>query len=218
MAIFKKPASVSAAGPFRVPSLAEASLDYAALISRKNDLDARRAAAERELHDLAKGKIPAALVEETTAARRARAAELLGDLADAGSINIRPSQADVVARSEALRAEIGAIDAALAVVASKLGPAKAAADRAVCDATRDAYRGAYADLAKALAAAQRAHREAIRIRDELDAEDVHHAAYLPVPTAVGLLGNPFERNVKLDRWLQEAVQSGLLKSEDVDNG
>jgi hypothetical protein len=210
MAIFKK-----AAAPFRVPSLTEVSTDYAALISRKNDLDARRAAAERELHDLAKGKIPAALVEETTAARRARAAELLGDLADAGSINIRPSHADVVARSEALRAEIGAIDAALAVIAAKLSSAKSVAERAVCDATRDAYRGAYGELAKALAAAQRAHREAIRLRDDMDVEGIHHAAYLPVPNAVGLLGSPFERNVKLDYWLREAVGAGLLDASEV---
>lgn len=215
MAIFKK----QAAEPFRVPSLADVSTEYAALIARKHDLDSRCAAVDTELRDIAKGKIPAALVEQTTAARRARAVELLGDLAPAdGSISLRPSRADVEARAEELRAEAGAIDAALAVVTSKLGPAKVAAELAVCEATRDAYRGAYTNLARALAVAQRAHREAIRIRDDLDVEGVHHAAYLPVPNAVGLLGNPFEARVKLDHWLREAVAAGLLDAKEIENG
>lgn len=218
MALLKKQGA-SLAEPFRVPSLAESSTEYAALTARKLELESRRAAVDTELRDIAKGKIPAALIEQTTAARRARAVELLGDLAPAdGDIHLRPSGSDVQARAEELRAEAGAIDAALAVISSKLVPAKAAAERTVCDTVRDAYRGAYADLAKALAAAHRAHREAIRIRDDMDVEDVHHAAHLPVPNAVGLLGNPFERHVKLDRWLSEAVAAGLLKSEEIDNG
>jgi hypothetical protein len=201
--------------PFRVPSLTDADAEYASVLTLKHDLDSRRAAVETELRDIAKGKIPAALVEQTTAARRARAVELLGDLAPAnGDIHLRPSNADVQARAEELRAEAGAIDAALGVIVSKLASAKAAAERAVCDATRDAYYGAYRELAKALAAAQRAHRVAISIRDDLDVEGVQHAGHLPVPSAIPMLGNPFERNVKLDRWLQEAVTAGLIKSEE----
>lgn len=204
---------------FRVPSLTEVGSEYAALIARKFVLESRRAAVDVELRDIAKGRIPAALIEKTTAARRARAVELLGDLAPAdGEIHLRPSNADLHDRAEELRTEAGAINAALAVITSKLVPAKAAAERAVCDATRDAYRGAYAALATALAAAHRAHREAIRIRDDMEVDDVPHVTYLPVPSAIPMLGNPFERNVKLDRWLQEAVAAGLLDMKEIDNG
>lgn len=217
MAFLKKQAA-GGAEPFRVPDLTEVSSEYAALIARKHDLDTQRGAVESELRGLAKGRLSATLVEKTTAARRARAAELLGDLAPTdGDIPLRPSRSDVEARDKELRAEAGAIDAALAVVSAKLGPAKSEAERAVCHATRDSYRGAYKDLACALAAAQRAHREAVRIRDDLYAQGIDYGAHLPMPSAVGLLGNPFERHVKLDHWLREAVAAGLLKPEEIDH-
>jgi len=166
MALLKK----KPADEFHVPSLSEASPEYAGLIAKRQDLSERYSALNAE-HSKLRDEI-----EKAKKAGGERlspgVAALLGDAPDSLTM-LSQRQHEVVS-------EMGNIEAAQEVIRRRLDEARNVASKVVCDTMRQEYRrrlGALCEAARALEAARRAHDELL---DDLEREDVHLGHLSPV--------------------------------------
>jgi chromosome segregation ATPase len=197
-----------------IPTLEEASPEYANLVSKRGELEARRAEIDREVDKLRKGTAPAALA----AARTDRALALLGDVADTAT-RLVPTQADIARRVADLNRERGDIEGALAMLATRIEQATNKASRAVCDRIRDGYAAAIVDVALALTKAMAAHGELIRIQEELEHNEVRWLGSLPQPASLNmLLGNRY-RDVNqsaAERFIADAISAGIVTPHELE--
>jgi hypothetical protein len=115
---------------FAVPSLAEASPEYAALVARKAGLFDQKATTEKEIARLADvlRTLPRAL-------QQVRIAELVGDEVPQGE-SPRPS----IERLNELKQHVHAIDQALLVIESRITIERGRASLIICDQVRDEHR------------------------------------------------------------------------------
>jgi chromosome segregation ATPase len=212
MAVFAK--RVTAPTAVSVPSLEEASPEYAALVTKRGQLEARRAEIDRETEKLRKGTAPAALA----AARTERARALLGDIADGATI-LTPTREDIGRRIADLNRERSDIEGALAMLSTRIERATNEASRAACDQIREGYAAAVVAVAVQLARARKAYGELIRITEELEVNEVRWLGNLPQPTNLNLfLGNRY-RDVNLsaaERFIADAITAGLVTPAELE--
>lgn len=191
MAIFKKPASVSAAEPFRVPSLAEASPDYAALIDKRQELLTQQSALTAERNELIRK------IEEAPApAMRPGVAALLGETSD--------STTALRTRLSEVQRTLSDIDAALEVIRQRLAVARTGASKTICTAARPEYGRRVAALCEALWAVSAARAAYDDLRDEFERLDVSWGSLGPV--SLGFLGDA--RDGHVHRFIREAKEAG----------
>ncbi|MEY9423597.1 chromosome segregation ATPase [Bradyrhizobium japonicum] len=163
MALLKK----KEADAFVVPSLAEASLEYKALLDKQTELQSRYS----ELHS-ERAKLRREIEAEEAAGKQRLAPEvarLLGDPAD--------SVTALANRHREVAVEMGHIEVAQETLRRRLSEARNGASKAVCDGVRGEYQrrlGDVCDAAKALEAARERHDELL---DDIEREDVN-LAYL----------------------------------------
>lgn len=192
MAPLKKTA---AAEPYHVPSLAEASPEYAALIAKRQELEQTYSKLNTE---------HSKLLEEITAAKAAGGqrlspgvAALLGDEPADSITELSKQLSDVVAA-------MSNIEDAREVLYRRTGEARDKASKVVCDMVRQEYQhrlGVLCDAARALEAARQHHDELL---DWLDVEDINKN-YLPV-IQPHFMGD--RRDGKVSYFLREVKEKG----------
>jgi chromosome segregation ATPase len=189
---FGKKKSVDA---FVVPSLSEASPDYAALVQKQADLYALQSKLNGERRDIQK-QIDAA--GDRGPRVSASVAELLGDEAD--SLPMLQKQAGDI------RNKLADVEAALEIVRRRLTDAKGPASTAVCQIVKPEYGKRVAAVAKALEVLAVARAEYDDLRNQFESEDVAWTSLIPF--SLNFLGDP--RDGQIPRFLREAREAGYV--------
>jgi hypothetical protein len=173
MSILKK----KAADEFRVPSLAEADSDYAALLAKQVELLNKQSALRDEINAADKQ------LREARAAPGERlsdnVAALLGDAPDSAH-GLRKNLIE-------LRRQAGEVEAAIEILARRQTAAKPAASALACAASREEYKRRVAAVAKASAALHDARMAYLDLRWQFEAEDVSWTSLGPL--SIGFLGD-----------------------------
>ena len=212
MAIQKKAQSQQS---ISVPSLDEVSPAYAGLIAKRLDLDARKSVLERQIEELRSGKVPQSLVKAATD----RALALVGDDVPSGDFSIRPSPEDIQSLVAEQNAELRSIEGAISIVDAKLPAASQEASKKVCESVRSAYFAALREVALAVVPAVTAHREYLRLVEELNVGDVRWQAYLPQPASLRrAFGNFSQTDQAILNFLSDLVAAGIITNEETKNG
>ena len=157
MALLKK----KPADEYRIPSLAEASPDYAVLLQQQADLLARQSELTKERRALEK---QIAAIPNTGRRVSSRAAELLGDSPDSESI-LRKKSAEI-------RGELSTFEEALEVLRRRLAEAKSPASQLVCSVVEPEYRRRVAAVVKAAIGLAAARSDYDDLRYQFEAEDI----------------------------------------------
>jgi hypothetical protein len=178
---------------FCIPSLAEASPEYAALLQKQADLYALQSKLNGERRDIQK-QIDAA--GDSGPRVSARVAELLGDEADSAPM--------LQKQAGEIRNQLADVEAALEIVRRRLSEAKGPASTAVCQIVKPEYGRRVAAVAKALEAVEAARADYDDLRNQFEAEDVSWTALGPL--SLGFLGDP--RDSHIQRFLREAKEAG----------
>lgn len=190
MAIFKKQAG-EPADAFRVPSLAEASPEYAALLTKQQELRDQQARLNAERRDLEQK-----ITEAPAPTMRPGVAALLGETSD--------STTGLRARLGEVQRTLSDIDAALEVVRQRLAVARTSASKTICQAARPEYGrrvAAICDALKVVAVARAAYDD---LRNEFDSQDVSWGSLGPLD--LRFLGDA--RDGQVDRFIREARSAG----------
>ena len=186
----KKPADA-----FVVPSLSEASPDYAALVQKQAELQARQSTLRdqrREVEREIAAQPPASLRVS------ARVAELLGDEADS-TPNLQRRLAEV-------RGAERDVEEAVEIVRRRLADARGAASVAVCTAVRPEYTRRVKAMVAAVTALQAARENYDALVDELVVNDVAWTSLVPMhPTFCG-----DRHDGHLARYLRDANEAGYV--------
>lgn len=178
---------------FAVPSLSDASPEYAALIDKQRELQAEQAALGKERRELEK-RIRSEPKREYTS----RVAEILGEQVDDGNLP-RKRLAEGTARERDL-------ETAIEVLRQRLRVARTAASQAVIALAKPEYAKVVGAMAKALRELDDAHRAYTDLVDQFVAEDVAWTGLgVMTPHFLGSAREP-ERHVA--RWLRDAKEAG----------
>jgi hypothetical protein len=162
----KKPAD-----EFRVPSLADASPEYAALIARRNDLEqsyAKLNAERSKLH------------EEIIAAKAAGGERLSAGVARLLGEESEGSVTELSKRLRDIVAEMGNIEDAREVLRCRTSEARDKASKVVCDTVRQEYKCRLAALCDAARALEVARQDHDALLDQMDVEDVNKNFLRPI--------------------------------------
>lgn len=207
---------LAAPSPLVIPTLEEASSEYASLVAKRTELEGRRAQIDRQVDKLRKGTAPAALA----AARTDRAIALLGDVPDIATTRLIPTRQDIARRTAELNRERDDLDGALAMLATRIEQATNRASGEVCARVREGYARAVSDVAQALTRARAAYSELSRIQEELELNQVRWLGHLPQPANLNMfLGNRY-RDVNqsaAERFVEDAVAAGFITSSELEN-
>lgn len=189
MAILKK----AAAEPYRIPSLGEASPEYAALLQKQSDLYALQSKLNGELRDMQK-QIDA--TGDRSPRVSTRVAELLGDAPDSAPM-LRKQAADI-------RKELADVEAAIEIVRRRLTEAKGPASVAACQISKPEYGRRVVAVVKALEALAEARADYDDLRNQFEVEDVAWTSL--VPMSLGFLGDRHDGH--LTRAVKEMREAG----------
>ncbi|MBS3649673.1 hypothetical protein KEU06_13755 [Pseudaminobacter sp. 19-2017] len=194
MAFLKKSAPAQA---FRVPTLADASPEYAALIEKQAAIQAEQTTLAAERRELEKQ-----IAADTAPEVRPAIAELLGDAPGTKALN-RKRVAEIVARERD-------IAAALDVLRGRIGEARTKASRLVCEQIKPEYARRVAAMCKAMEGLDAAHRDYDRLRHDLEAEDVAWLSLIPM--APQFLGASHEPGRRIMTYIDEARKAGYYNA------
>lgn len=176
---------------YRVPSLAEASTEYAELLAKRAKLLAQQTEVKRERHELLRQ------IEEAPApAYRPGVAALLGEGAET----------TFAARTRVT--ELATLDAdiaqAIEVIRQRLQAARTAASKEVCIIVRPEYGRRVAAICEALKVVREARAAYDDLRHQFEDEDIAWTSLTPlVPTFLG-----DARDGHIERYLKEAKEAG----------
>jgi len=192
--ILKKTAVPSAAR-FVVPSLADASPEYAALVRRQAELNASYASLLAE-----KRRLEKEVAADPAPRIRPGVAALLGD----DPVDSRSAK---LSRLADLRQAASDHETALATIQRRIAEATGPASAKVRAAVKPEFARRVAVLCQALAAVDDAREAYEQIRIGLDAEGVEWTALGPV--GLGFLGDRVDgRSFQIQRVLREAREDG----------
>jgi len=189
MAVFKK--TSPAAEPFRVPSLAEAGADYAAIVDKQQELQGRQSALTTERREL-EAKVAAA----PAPAYRPAIATLLGESVESTSAEL--------ARLKEISALDADIKAALEILRQRSDVARGKASMAVCDRIKPEYARRVAAICKALEVVHEARAAYAELVDDLERNDISWSRLGPMqPLFLGSL-----QDGHVQRYIAEAKGLG----------
>jgi len=191
MAILKKKATDA----FVVPSLADASPDYAALVQKQAELQARQSALRDQRREVERD---IAAQPPATMRMSARVAELLGDEPDSAP-NLQRRLAEV-------RSAEHDVEEAIEIVRRRLADARGLASVAVCTAVKPEYARRVKAMVAAVTALQAAREDYDALVDELVVNDVQWTSLKPMqPTFCG-----DRHDGHLSRYLKDAKEAGYV--------
>lgn len=183
------------ADSYRVPSLAEASPEYAGLLQKQAELQARQSALRDQRREVERD-IAAQPPESMRVS--ARVAELLGDEADSGH-NLQRRLAEV-------RGAERDVEEAVEIVRRRLADARGAASVAVCAAVKPEYTRRVKAMVAAVEALRVARDDYESLLDDLNANDIAWTSLKPMqPTFCG-----DRHDGHLSRYLREAKEAGYV--------
>jgi chaperonin cofactor prefoldin len=188
---------------FAVPSLAEASPEYAALIARKEGLFDQKATTEREIARL--GDVLRALPR---ALQQAKIAELVGDQVPQGE-SPRPS----IERLNELKQHVHAIDKAIEVIESRISTERGRASAVICDHVRDEHRRRAREVCLRLLHLREAMLSYSDLAEELNDKDVSWARLSP--SQLLTLGHPRDPQSQTAYYLRTMVKAGFLDQNEI---
>jgi chromosome segregation ATPase len=190
MALLKK----TAAEPFRVPSLAESSPEYAGLTEKQTELQNRYTKLRAERTKL-NGEIEA---EKAAGGQRVapEVARLLGDPED--------SVTGLSQRLRAVATEMGNIESAQEILRRRMEEARGRASAMVCATVRPEYDRRLGVLCKLLSEVETARQSHDELLDDLEREDVAKSYLRPVIPF--FLGD--RHDGKVGYFLKEAREAG----------
>lgn len=191
MALLKKKDTAE----YRIPSLAEASPEFAALVQKRADLHALQSKLNGELRDVQK-QIDAAGDKGPRVSPRI--AELLGDEADSAPM--------LGKQATDIRAKLADVEIAIEIVGRRLSDAKTPASQAVCQIAKPEYARRVAAVAKALDVLASARADYDDLRNQFEAEDVAWTSLTPL--SLGFLGD--SRDGQIPRFVREAREAGYV--------
>jgi hypothetical protein len=181
--------------------------DYAALVSKRNELTAEVASIESEIKTLRR-QIAKSPVPLSSLKRNVRVAEILGDP--------DPQNVPDLARIPPMRQRVADLQFALAELNRRINTARYRASTIICERARDEHAARVADLAKALIAAHRANAEYRRFADRLNDADIVWTGHLrPMHPRSIKLDDDLSRTNTIATWLKEAVQHGYIAADMV---
>lgn len=188
MAILKKKADA-----FVVPTLAESSSDYAALVQKQAELHAHQSVLRDQRREV---ELEIAAQPPATVRVSARVAELLGDEADSAPM--------LQKRLAEVRSAERDVEEAIEIVRRRLADARTAASVAVCAAVKPEYARRVKAMVAAILALQEARADYDSLVDELVANDVAWGSLVPMqPTFCG-----DHQDGHLTRYLRDAKEAG----------
>ncbi|MBB4348021.1 hypothetical protein [Aliirhizobium cellulosilyticum] len=180
--------------PFRVPTLAEADADYAAMEAKLAELATEASRTNAEIDELA-----ADIIARPAPRIQAGVAALLGETVDQ-TLASRP------AKLAELRKHAADVDAAIEIIRRRMRDRQAQASVAACAVVRAEYGKRISALVEALDAVHAARLHADALLDGLENEGVQ-ITYLPAVRA-NFLG---ERNDgHIHRFRREAAEAGYV--------
>lgn len=181
------------ADAFAVPSLSDASPDYAALVQKQAELQAHQSALRDQRREVERE-----IAAQPPAAMRvsARVAELLGDEQDSAP-NLQRRLAEV-------RGAERDVEEAIEIVRRRLADARGMASVAVCAAIRPEYARRVKAMVAAVTALQDARADYDALVDDLVAGDIAWTSLVPMhPTFCG-----DRQDGHLTRYLRDAKEAG----------
>lgn len=190
------PLKKKSADEYRVPSLAEASPEYAALLQKQANLRALQSKLTAERREVQK-QLDA--VGKAGPKTPARIAELLGDAIDDSTQTLRKQATDI-------RAKLADAEAATEIVSRRLTDAKGPASLAACHIAKPEYGRRVAAVVKALEALAEARADYDDLRNQFDVEDI--AWTMLTPLSLGFLGSP--RDGHIPRVVKEMKEAGYV--------
>ncbi|SFH82446.1 hypothetical protein [Bradyrhizobium sp. cf659] len=193
----------SAKREFVVPSLSEASPQYAKLLTRRNELQAQRATTDAEIR-----RLVTALQSTPRELHRTKIAELLGDQVPHGA-EPAPSREQL----NELRQHLSAIDEAVSLIETRIAQERIKASAVVCDQVQDEHRRRVRDICFKLIELREAMLAYSQLVDTFNDEDIAWSRLLP--SQLLALGNPRDRQSEAALYLRAAVKSGFLDQNEV---
>lgn len=190
-----------------IPNLVDASPEYAALVAKRDKLDAQRQQLETE-----QSRLMDELARETVSlARRERdqRVALLLDDESAASIS-RPH-----ARLSEINRELGDLKIAVEVLRDKISQARVRASEGIRKGIRTEYGRRVEACCNALLQLREAAAAYFELVDELSAKDINWTPLNPMP--VGFCGNPGDRYSKYGLYLREAAQHNYFDYAKIPN-
>jgi hypothetical protein len=188
---------------FAVPSLAEASPEYAALVARKEGLFDQKATTEREI-----ARLGGVLRTLPRVLQQAKIAELVGDQVPQGE-SPRPS----IERLNELKQHLHAIDQAIPVIESRITIERGRASLIICDQVRDEHRRRAREVCLRMLHLREAMLSYSDLAEELNDKDVSWARLSPSQPL--FCGHPREQQSQLAYYLRTMVKTGFLDQNEV---
>lgn len=179
---------------FRVPTLAEADVEYAALATKATELAAAYATTKRDIQTLETD-----IKARPSPSMKPGVAALLGESVDASLLGRGEKLAE-------LRKHLADIDAAQAIVKRSLADRRGPASVEACRLVKAEYGKRVAAIVDALRAVDSARLHAELILDDLERNDVA-LGYLP-PLRLLWLGNLKEG--RITQYMKEAREAGYV--------
>ncbi|MBB4257294.1 hypothetical protein [Bradyrhizobium sp. CIR3A] len=193
----------SAKREFAVPSLSEASPQYAKLLTLRDELHAQRRATDGEIV-----RLVGALRSAPKALHRAKIAQLLGDQEPESEASA-PSRE----RLNELRQHLSAIDEAISLNDTRIAQERIKASAVVCDQVQDEHRRRVRDICFRLIDLRETMLSYSQLVDTFNDEDIAWSRLSP--SQLLALGNPRDRQSEVALYLRAAVKSGFLVQNEV---
>jgi hypothetical protein len=193
---------------FAVPTLAEASADYADQLKRQHDMRTKLSAAERESAAL-HAKLDGTAITSADSAKAERVAALLDDPSDSKQLNAGLDRA----RLRKLDQTIGDLKGVLVELSKRVTAARAAASKIVCERVAPEHQRRVGAVCGKLVELHAAVAEYATFADSLNDNDIVWQNLIPAhPT---FLGRPNDRYGAIADYLREAVRDGNFSPKEI---
>jgi hypothetical protein len=186
---------------FIVPTLAEASPNYAELVARKTSLfDAKQVAHAQLVRDEAAYRARPSQMSE-------KVAVLVGDCAPGESAY------PTAAKIREQQTNLAAIDQAISVIDKRLSAERGRASLMVCDQVRGEHRRLVRDMCARLMDLRESMLAYQILADDLNDKDI---AWSPLsPSQLLALGHPLDSQSRLAIYLRDKAKDGFLDAKEI---
>ncbi|BBC00200.1 hypothetical protein BE61_56560 [Bradyrhizobium elkanii USDA 61] len=192
----------SAKQEFLVPTLSEASPQYAELAQRKRDLLAQKVTIEADISRTSK-----ALRAPAAPRINAEVARLIGD--EVPSDGSYPSRQ----RLGELQQQLRELNAAIAIIESRLGIERGKTSMLICDQVRDEHRRRARDVCFKLLELREAMLAYTELADALNEREIAWGSLSP--SQLLALGHPLDPQSRTAIYLRSMVSHGFLDTNEV---
>jgi hypothetical protein len=194
--------------PFIVPTLSDASPDYATKLKRRDDMQAALSSAERESTEL-RARLNATGVTSNDGAKALRVAALLDEPSGSAELTVGLDRA----RLAEVDRNIGDRKAALTLMTQRVRTARAAASAKICSQVASEHRLRVSAICGKLVQLHAAVAAYVTLADEMNANDIVWQGIIPSHPI--FFGEPNDKNSPIASYLRLAVAEGNFPANEV---